>query len=157
LHGAAGEQSFTLEKGGRRVGLFFGIYRDQRQGEELISSLNVLLRTDNPHWISTGSGSRVTEIGGRSLKVRSQRMRGGNSTLVAWQWYWLGGTSTANDASAKLDLALDRLLRRDDTSAWVTVYVLDPPDAEVGDRILDDFVREMSGELDRALRSLVSR
>ncbi|MGZ8981322.1 MAG: hypothetical protein ACXW2D_11280, partial [Burkholderiaceae bacterium] len=37
-----------------------------------------------------------------------------------------GSTRTVSDASAKVDLALDRLLMRGDTSAWVTVVTAAP-------------------------------
>jgi exosortase A len=157
LQSATSEQALAFEKDGHKVGLYLGFYRNQRQGHELVNSMNVLVHSDDAKWLTIGSGSRATELSGQPLTVRTQRIRGADGTLVAWQWYWLGDTWTASDMHAKAALAVDRLLRRDDLSAWVVVYVLNPDDAVSADRVLDGFLRDFGSALDRDLRAVVGR
>lgn len=157
LFEATSEQMLSFEKDGRRVGVFFGFYRNQRQGAELVNSMNQLLSTRNRPWQMLAAGRRGIEFGGAPLVVRTGRMRGPEGTLVAWHWYWLGGSSTSSDAVAKWDLAFDRLLGRDDTSAWVTLYVRDPVDADDADRTLAAFVAEMGDSLLAAMRQVAGQ
>jgi EpsI family protein len=98
----------------------------------------------------------MVKIDGSSLTLQSQHMRGVDGTMVAWQWYWLQRVSTGSDVRAKIELAVDRLLRRDDTSAWIAVYVLNPESVVAGERVLEDFVAEMGGALNRALKEVAS-
>jgi exosortase A len=156
LVGARSEQRLSFEKDGRRVGVYLGFFRDQRQGSKLVNSLNVLVRNDGSNWTSLKTGSRMVEIDGSSLTLQSQHMRGVDGTMVAWQWYWLQRVSTGSDVRAKIELAVDRLLRRDDTSAWIAVYVLNPESVVAGERVLEDFVAEMGGALNRALKEVAS-
>jgi EpsI family protein len=80
-------------------------------------------------------------------------LHGIGGSIVAWRWYWLGDSMTVSDARAKLDLAFDRLHGRDDTSAWVTLYVVNPADAGDAERVLEDFAAAMGGPLTSALQS----
>ena len=43
------EERFAFGKGGRQVGVFVGIFRDQRQGAELVSSANQLAERTRSH------------------------------------------------------------------------------------------------------------
>jgi EpsI family protein len=157
LHAAASEQTFIFEKDGQKVGLFVGFFRNQRQGAELVNSENVLLSRDDKSWVVLGSGLRSTSLNGDPLTVKMQRMRAGRFTVAAWQWYWLGDSWTSSDSRAKLELAFDRMLRRDDTSAWIAAFVVEPADGRSADAILDGFVREMGGPIERALRAVAGR
>lgn len=151
------EEVFTFEKDGRRVGVFLGFYRNQRQGAELINWMNQLLPTKKRETITIGAGTRRIEFAGEPLSVNTARMRGPEGTIVAWQWYWLGGSSTNSDSRAKIDLALDRLLGRDDTSAWVTVYVKGADEVDDADRVLGDFVAGMGNSLLAAMHQAAGR
>lgn len=157
LQGATSEQNFTFEKDGHKIGLFVGFFRDQRQGAELVNSMNTLVRSDDRRWTAIDGGARTVELEGQALTVQTKRVRGEGGTLVAWQWYWLGDSWTSSDLVAKIHAALDRLLRRDDTSAWVAVYVFDSGEAANADRILDGFVRDAGGALGIALRSVAGQ
>ena len=151
------EQILTFEKDGRRVGVFLGFYRNQRQGAELVNQMNQLLRTKKREMLTVATGSRPIRFGGEQLKVNTARMSGTEGVIVAWQWYWLGGTSTISDSRAKLDLAIDRLLGRDDTSAWVTIFVRDSADAADADATLAAFVEEMGDSLLAAMDQAAGR
>ena len=157
LEAASSEQVLTFEKDGRRVGVYLGFYRDQRQGAELVNSRNQILRSENPSMLKTGDGTRRIEFGGQPLTVNTARMQGRGESIVAWHWYWLGGSSTHSDSRAKLDLAFDRLLGRDDTSAWVTLYVAGPGELKDADRALGEFVVEMGDSLLAALHQAAGR
>jgi exosortase A len=157
LEAATREQIIAFEKDGARVGVFFGFYRNQRQGAELVNSMNQLSRMTTRDILLLESGYRSLDVVGQPLRVRTQDMRAPEGLIVAWQWYWLDGSVTTSDAKAKFLLAIDRLLGRDDTSAWVTVYVLNPESRAAADRTLSVFVSEMGGALDAALRRVVGQ
>jgi EpsI family protein len=84
-------------------------------------------------------------------------IRGPEALLAAAQWYWMGSTRTVSDATAKIDLALDRLLMRGDTSAWVTVVT--PAEESLRDAapVIEAFVRDMGGSIERGLAEMASR
>jgi exosortase A len=157
LEAPSREQVLTFEKDGRRVGVYLGFYTNQRQGAELVNSMNQLLSTRKRETLTVASGKRRIEFGGEPLTVNTARLRGPEGTIVAWQWYWLGRSSTSSDALAKWDLAIDRLLGRDDTSAWVTVYVRNPASDEEADHTLARFVAEMGESLLVALHEVGSK
>ncbi len=150
LEGATSEQVFAFRKGDRQIGLFLGLFRNQRQGAELVNSVNSLV-PDDKLWLRVAEAPRRADIAGRAVTVHSEQIRGSGGTIVAWQWYWLDGIATTSDAQAKFRLALDRLRRSDDTSAWVSAYVIDPPSPQAADRALAEFVRDMGSALDAAL------
>lgn len=156
LQAPAREREFAFEKNGQKVGVYVGVYRNQRQGSELVSSMNRLIPPDSEQWISLATGVRSIEFDRHALSVRTERFRGPNETFVAWRWYQLGTFATASDVRAKLDLALDRLLRRDDTSAWVAVYVMHAENPREADRMLAQFAGEMGGALEQALQGAVA-
>lgn len=151
------ERGFAFEKDGQHVGVYLGVYRNQRQGSELVSSMNRLIPSDSEQWLSLATGVRSIELDGQPLSVRTERIGGPNGTLVVWRWYRLGTLATASDARAKWDLALDRLLRRDDTSVWVAVYAIGTDGSNEIDRTLARFVGEMGGALEQAVHSVVVR
>jgi EpsI family protein len=153
LTGALIQKTVTYDKGGRKVGAFVGLYRDQRQGAELVNSMNQLVSTINREWILLDSGRHDVALGGAPTTVRTATLHGIGGSIVAWRWYWLGDSMTVSDARAKLDLAFDRLHGRDDTSAWVTLYVVNPADAGDAERVLEDFAAAMGGPLTSALQS----
>ena len=74
-------------------------------------------------------------MNGGTLAVQMEALRStGGGTIVAWRWYCLGEVSTASDYRAKFRLAVDRLARRDDTSAWVAIFVVNPESVAAGER-----------------------
>lgn len=122
ISGAAAQSYQVFEKDGQRVGVYLGLYRNQRQGSELVNSFNQLVSPADPHWVELERG-RLTLAGKDAdpAEITRARVRGPDSTHEAWQWYWLGQFSTPSEVLAKLDLARERGRGRSDTSAWVTV------------------------------------
>ncbi len=151
------EDLYAFEKDGQQVGVFIGIFRDQRQGSELVSSVNQLVGADKKKWQRVAGGTRAVEVNGRTIPVQVETLRTTGGTIVAWRWYCFDGMSTASDYRAKFQLAVDRLARRDDASAWVAVYVVNPESPSAGERSLAAFVGEMGGSLESGLFEVVGQ
>jgi exosortase A len=144
----------SFKKDARRVQLQVGVYRDQRQGSELISAQNQLGVTLPVGWRQVDRTTRKIQHAGRDAVVTSALARdvSGTRYMRVWQWYWLDPLWTASDARAKLQLALDRLLLRSDTSAWISVSTEHDPEQPLGaESLLREFLAEMGPSIDAAL------
>jgi len=157
LQAPAREQLLAFEKDGRQVGVYAGFFRNQRQGAELVSSVNQLAGEGDTRWQRLSTGVRTAELNGKLLPVHMESLRGVDGTIVAWRWYGLDGVSTASDVRAKFQLAIDRLLRRDDTSAWLAIFVVNPETPAAGDLVLAAFAREMGAALERGVLEVAGR
>ncbi len=157
LQAPAREDLYAFEKDGEQVGVFVGIFRDQRQGSELVSSVNELVGADKKKWQRVATGARAVEMNGRTTSVQMETLRTAGGTIVAWRWYCFDGMCSASDYRAKFQLAVDRLARRDDTSAWVAIFVVNPETPSAGERSLAAFVGEMGGSLERGLFEVVGQ
>jgi exosortase A len=157
VNGAARTQAMTFEKEGRRVTLLLAIFRNQRQGAELVSSSNQLVHQDNQRWRIVDRRAARLADDMASFPANIALLRGQDELLAAAQWYWLGSARTVSDATAKVDLALDRLLMRGDTSAWVTVVTPAQESLRDARPVLEAFVRDMGGSIERGLAEMASR
>jgi exosortase A len=148
----------SFEKGGSRVDLVAGLYRDQRQGAELVNSQNQLAGETNG-WRQVTREVRAVVLAGRERVVRSAVMRGAAGQYVlVWHWYWLHPVWSASDMHAKVDLALDRLLLRSDTSAWMAAATsFDPERPLQAEAVLRGFLSDMAGSIDSALTLTAQR
>lgn len=157
VNGAARTQVVTFEKDGRRVTLMLAAYRNQRQGAELVTSSNQLVHQDNERWHLVDRSTRVLSDDAGRYRANVALIRGQRALLAAAQWYWLDPTRTVSDATAKADLALDRLMMRGDTSVWVTAVT--PARESLRDAwpVLDGFVRDMGASIDHGLREMAQR
>jgi EpsI family protein len=102
---------------------------------------------------------RTVALAGGERVVRSAVMRGAAGQYVlVWQWYWLHPAWSASDVRAKIDLALDRLLLRSDTSAWMAVATsFDPERPLQAESVLRGFLSDMAGSIDSALNLTAQR
>ncbi len=142
-------------RNGQFVGVYVVLYRDQQQGAELVNSQNVLAHEKDMHWRETERKNGVAATTAGALAYRGALLRSGEQRLAVWHWYWLGDRTTASDIVAKVDLAFDRLLRRDDTSAWVIVVTpVDGGSLSGAGPALSAFARDMGASIDDALRRL---
>ena len=134
-----------------RVGLYLGYYRNQSEGRELVSSENVLVRSDEPTWTRVASGSRPIDLVGERVIARTAELRARDGErLVLWQWNWINGRLTASDHWTKAYTAFARLLGQGDDSAVVIVYTLknQPGGAEAA---LEAFLRDAASNISTAL------
>lgn len=142
-------QTFALDQAA--VGVYLGVYRGQRQGAELVNTMNQVVRSDSKRWRLTESGTLTIRLNGEPTLIRTAVVRGASGAFVVWHWYWFTGHATSSDVRVKLQLALQRLTGATDTAAWVAVYTPVGDDVSAGVRRLTAFVDAMSGPIDSAL------
>ena len=136
---------------GKHVGLSLLYYRNPQPDSQLISSMNRIVGEKDGGYRQVASGSQAETIGGRQLKVREARIEGATDSLMAWHWYWIGGTHTASDYAGKLLLAREKLLMQGGDGAAVIVfapYGTNPAEARAA---LRAFLSENMGAIETAL------
>jgi exosortase A len=139
------------------VGLYVGYYRHQSAGSKLVSSINMLVRSDDEQWNQVESGERTlaTPAGPVAVDVARLRQRAAlvdGSEMTVWRLYWIDGTFEANDARTKLRGAWQRLRGRGDDGAALVFYTTAPTRASA-DAALEAFVREHMLALKNQLRA----
>ncbi|MEO8187735.1 MAG: exosortase A [Burkholderiaceae bacterium] len=138
------------------VGVYLGMYRGQKQGAELVNTLNQIASTERKRWRLVESGLLDVHLNGEKTSIRTAVVRGANEQFLVWHWYWLGHP-TSSDVRAKIELAVQRLIGASDTSAWVAVYTPVADDIPAGVRRLSAFIEAMSGPIDDALEATANR
>lgn len=142
----------VFEKGSVPVGLYVAFYSRQKQGEELINSLNVLVSSKDKTWSEAGTGEAEVIIGEESVKVAATQLRSlRGSRLAVWNWYWVGGRLTSNAYFAKLLLLYSKLRGRGDDSAAVIVYTPRINGYRDAEGVLAEFVATMSPAIEAAV------
>jgi EpsI family protein len=142
----------TYRKGNKIIGLYLGYYLHQREGAELITSTNVLVRQKHPVWNKVGETGHVVAISGKPVRIIQTRLRSPALRLLVWNWNYLGNTYTANSYFAKLLEAKTRLLgQQDDATAIIlsTPYE-DKPDNAVA--TLQEFIDDMLPAIEASLK-----
>jgi len=156
--GMRAEQRSAWLQADRPVGVYIGYYRDQKPGEELISSENRVLISKDPVWRRTASGSPTVRVGADTHQWTGLEMVSQHGRMMVWNVYWIGGRWTTNDYLAKVYLALAKLTGEGDDSAAVMVYA---PYAEgehdAAAATLERFLAEMGGNLGAMLEQTAGR
>lgn len=139
------------------VGMYVAYYRGQALGRKLVSSVNVLVASNDPHWNHLSSGTRAVQVGGSVVPWRTALILGkasGTSApqLVAWRIYWVDGRWVASDARAQLTAALGRLQGHGDDGAALVLYTRSET-PESGHKLLEAFVRDNLGAIEAALQA----
>ncbi|MBS1229929.1 MAG: xrtA [Proteobacteria bacterium] len=149
-------QSNTLYAAhGQLVGLYLGYYRRQNGERKLISSENVLVRSQDAVWAVVSSGQAPLSFAGKEITARSAELRAGSAQaeslrLSVRQLYWINGRLTRSDPLAKLYTALLQLTGHGDDSAVIILYA--PKDqAGGGARALADFAQANSARIVKLL------
>ncbi|MFB0935686.1 MAG: exosortase A [Propionivibrio sp.] len=141
-------------KNDRKVGLYVAFYRNQGAERKLVTSTNVLVRSNDPFWKRTAGGSRSLGVDGNTINVRTVELSGADaSKLVVWQWYWINGRLTASDALAKAYTALNRLVGLGDDSAVIILYT-HKQEREATEAVLQDFVASHASAIERTLQQV---
>jgi EpsI family protein len=137
---------------GARVGLYLAFYRRQSDGNELVTSENVLVTTRDPQWRQTSGGrAELPWTGGASVTARAAELRGRTTQLAVRELYWIDGRVTASDHLAKVLLAIAKLRGRGDDSAAIVFYTPVGSEAGAAARTLEAFARDMSPAIETAL------
>jgi EpsI family protein len=140
------------------VGLYVAYYRGQRDDRKLVSSVNALVRSQNPEWNTVRGGSTAAPAGSATVPVRTAEILGAQSggsrraQLTVWRVYWIDGRWVASDIRAKVHGAFARLLGRGDEGAAVVLWTDDDDRARAQAR-LQAFAREALPALDGALEA----
>jgi exosortase A len=139
---------------GRAVGVQLSIYRDQSQGSELVSSANKLVDADEKEAWHIAQQRRDIGSDWEGTRAFRTTLLIADKPLAVRDWYWLGDRTTVSEVDAKIDLALDRLLRRDDVSAWVILFTPVTGNFAEAQSVLDAFWRDMGPPIAKALQEM---
>jgi exosortase A len=132
----------AYEAGGAPVGLYIAYYRQQDFKRKLVSSDNVLVRSDDPVWAQVSAGSKALMLGGTPVTMGTAELRAkadsadsGQAPLLVWQTYWVNGRLTTSDAAARAYGVLGRLRGQGDDSAVIMFYTREAPGAAARDTL----------------------
>lgn len=168
----ANAQSHTgwVNAAGERVGLLLSFYRGQNYERKLVSSTNVLVRSQDKAWSQVSGDAVATQLEGEPLTVQRAVLReqgtvlhAESTRLLVWQFFWVDGRVTASPAKAKLWGAWQKFKGQGDDGAIVVIYAPVPvgADQEAGQRMaevaLQTFLRDQGSAILAALRATQSR
>jgi exosortase A len=115
------------------VGLYLAFYRQQDSSRKLISSVNVLVTSQDESWHRLGREERTVTAAGRPIAMKGEVLRGPSQVqLTAWTCYRIDGRWTANSAWAKVLTAWSRLRGHGDDGAAVVIYALGETGSDAG-------------------------
>ncbi|MBI5430600.1 MAG: exosortase A [Nitrosomonadales bacterium] len=138
--------------GNQTIGIYIAFFRNQHNGAEAVSSQNRLANEKSTEWSLTGESLRhlpgKKEPGG----VRQSRLRRGNLHMLAWQWYWIGDTQTANPYMAKWLQARQRLMGRGDDSADVVIFASYDAQPDEVEATMEEFLARSSSAIRNSLQ-----
>jgi exosortase A len=148
----------------QKVGMHITYYRAQDYERKLVTSVNVLVTSDDKTWSQVSSGSTPTQFAGEPITVSSAVLReqaGGltasSPRLLVWRFYWVNSRFTASDVVAKLQGALSRVTGQGDDGAIVVVYtpldqrLAEPEALNAAKRLLGDFLQTQGTAIEAAL------
>lgn len=160
FYGAVAQQHTLYRRGDQVVGVYVGYYRDQGPERKAVSSVNVLVSSENPVWNPIGVSRIEVTTNGAALPWRATHLLGKTGGLTstrrhrtAWQSYWIDDRFTDGDVQAKLYGAVGLLAGRGDDAAIVVLHTELPPE-EGGTRLLTEFSQTHMPSLREALRQV---
>jgi exosortase A len=143
------EINTSYARQGQSVGLYLGYYQHQDYSRKLVSSSNVLVRSNDKQWARVSSGARAVVLNGQPVAVRTAELRqsalassGVQNRLLVWQVYWINGRLTSNDYLAKVYSAYDRLTGQGDASAVLVLYAQKDEQASNPQAPLESFLQD---------------
>ncbi|HRE15869.1 MAG TPA: EpsI family protein, partial [Rhodocyclaceae bacterium] len=153
----------SFHDGDNAVGLYLGYYRGQSYDSKLVSSENVLVRSQDALWARAASGVARVELIQPELQVRTAELRPAGSLegrsdqrLLVWQVYWINGRLMSSDILAKAYSAVLRLLGQGDDAAVIILYApKDQPGG--GEAALQRFAREHGAQILSTLEQTKAR
>jgi EpsI family protein len=145
----------TYARDGSRVALFIAVYRNQKPGQQLISTQNVMVDQRDPAWGNVGESRRTEMLGGDAVPLRQTLLRGSGERLLVWDWFVVSGRDVANPYLAKVLQARDRLLGRGDDGIAIIVATPYEGSTAGAEQVLRDFVAAMRPSIDAAVAAAV--
>lgn len=145
--------------GARSVGVYLAYYHDQSYTRKLVTSTNMLVRSDDRSWSQVRQATLPVNLGGEMRTARSAELRRmweapaqAPERLLVWQIYWINGRLTSNDYLAKVYSAIYQLLGRGDDSAVLVFYTANDG-SDAAREALTAFTASQYGGIDKALRA----
>lgn len=137
--------------GNQTIGIYIAFFRNQHNGAEAVSSQNVLADEKSKEWSLTDESMRHMPNENEPGSVRQSRLRWGNFHMLAWQWYWIGNSQTANSYVAKWLQAKQRLMGKGDDSVDVVIFA--PYDAQPDEvaATMENFLAQSSSAIRQSL------
>ena len=122
------------------AGLDIHRYPARLRTAEVISSQNMLVAPSNKDgWGVAGEGAATVVTAHGPLSVRETRIRVGTRYLLAWSWYWVGGTYTTSGIRGKLAQGWAKLTGGQSDGAIVVLYAPYTEHVEDARKALEDF------------------
>ncbi len=153
----SGRMHATYRRNEQVVGVYIAYYRAQNASRKLVSSDNVLVKSNDPVWAVIDLGKERAGLAGPMVEFKSAELRdaspggtGGGNRWLTWRTYWVDGRYTPSDAYAKALSGWSRLRGNGDDSALVVFYT--PKGQANPGGILDAFVKSAGPAIDSALR-----
>ena len=89
------------------------VYVTQAQGKEMISSSNVLVKSEDPVWrLKKSHIVNIAPEGSIPHAIEQSVIESSSATKLVWRWFSVGGSSTTSPVKVKLLEAKDKLLFR---------------------------------------------
>jgi EpsI family protein len=137
------------------VGLYLGHYLSQRQGAELVNSINVMVVQKHPVWSNKGEQHPTAKLGDQQLRIVQNKIVSPTNRLLVWHWFRIGGRYTSNPYTAKLLEAWNRLTGSRRDAAMIVIATPYDIELEAGAEQLQEFVDAMLPQIERVLDTVV--
>jgi exosortase A len=152
--GAGFAEGHLYGEGSARVGLHVAVYAESRQGAELITSANSLVRFRGHSWRLLSFEQREVALAGGPLDVKEASLTGPRGEeLLVWKWYSISGRRTASDVWGKALEAREKLMLRRLCSAGIVVFT-ERDDLDLARARLEQFVGAGVSAIDSALEEV---
>ena len=145
--GAVGYKRLFRDINSSEIFLYLGLYSQQKQGKELINSLNEI--SDGKIWQVRYQKAVLHNVDGRQVLEQLLENAEGQQRLV-WYWYSVAGESTVSKYEAKI-LQIQGLLQGAQRAALIAVAANFDGEPDVARQQLGQFVEELGGSIDRII------
>jgi len=159
----AAELHTAFRDGDQAVGLYLGYYRQQDYESKVVSSENVLVRSQDKNWARVSSGAARVALVNPGQPVRTAELRAagsldsaGGQRLLVWQLYWINGRLMTSDHLAKAYSAVLRLFGQGDDAAVIILYA-PKEQAGGGEAVLQRFARDNGAAIIATLEATRAR
>lgn len=143
------EQSYS--DGHHTVTLYVLYYQTQRQGAELISSRNTLVRQKHAVWRMPEERPVAVGLEPGPKAVLQGRLLSPRQMLMTWRWHRLGSVHTISAGLGKLVEARDKLLGDRHAAVGIVVATELEDDRDAAAAVLQDFLKAALPSLETRL------
>jgi EpsI family protein len=105
----------------------------------------------HPVWLNVGEARAEPGLHDGPSLVRETRLRSSGQRLLSWDWYWVSGAHLTNPYVAKLYMARDRLLGREDDGAAIVLVTPYDERPEAAQATLAEFAQAMLPSIQASL------